>query len=106
METKWRAAWICQLLKNPIGHGYIRLNKPVPVDLSQWQKRQYDYIQYYQIDITILEGVVETRGVSRCLFRLHNLIPQTYDIMWYIFDSGVFGDVVETPNTDNYFRPF
>ena len=49
---------------------------------------------------------LETRGISRCLFRLHNLFPQIYDIMWYIFDLGVFGDVVETPKTDTYFRPF
>jgi len=26
--------------------------------------------------------------------------------MWYIFDLGVFGDVVETPKTDTYFSPF
>jgi len=29
------AAWICQFLINSIGHGYIWLNKPAPVDLSQ-----------------------------------------------------------------------
>ena len=45
-------------------------------------------------------------GSPNVCFGLHNLIPQTYDIMWYIFDSGVFGDVVETPKTDTYFRPF
>ena len=45
-------------------------------------------------------------GSPNVYFGLQNIFTQTYDIMWYIFDSGVFGDVVETPKTDTYFRPF
>ena len=62
------------------------------------QSRLYSFIKGSMV--VIPTDAWRRGGSPDVYFGLQKLLPHTFDIMRYIFDSGVFGDVMETPNTD------
>ena len=64
------------------------------------QSRLYSFIK--GSTVVIPTDAWRRGGSPNVCFGLQNIFQQTYDIIWYIFDLGVFGDVMETPKTDTY----